>query len=153
MCGNEKWNLNVVYRYGHIDTWKSIGGTYQLTSIEDLVEFQHTDPACRQFCDSLVILSAVDYESHGVIGNVLPSGEFQICVPPTLTKSALVVTELASIPDMRVLEEAQQLRRGHTPYFPQPVTDDITPAAIMATEVVPVALQIDEIIREQVTDP
>jgi hypothetical protein len=24
----EKWNLNVVYRYGHIDTWKSIGGTY-----------------------------------------------------------------------------------------------------------------------------
>jgi RNase H-like domain found in reverse transcriptase len=82
------------------------------TSIEDLIESQHTNLKCRQLCDSLVISSAVDYDSHGVIGNVLPSGEFQICVPPTLTTSALVVTELASIPSMRVREDAQQLRRG-----------------------------------------
>jgi hypothetical protein len=38
-----------------------------LTSIEDLNESQHTDPKCRQICDSLVISSAVDYDSHGVI--------------------------------------------------------------------------------------
>jgi hypothetical protein len=48
-----------------------------LTSIEDLIEFQNMDPTCRQLCDSLVISSAVDYNSHGVIGNMLPSGEYQ----------------------------------------------------------------------------
>jgi hypothetical protein len=83
-----------------------------LSSTEDLIEFQLMDPTCRQLCDSLFILSAFDYESHEVIGNVLLSGEFQICVPPTLTTSALVVTELASIPYMMVREDAQQLRRG-----------------------------------------
>jgi hypothetical protein len=124
-----------------------------LTSIEDLVESQHVDPTCRQLCESLVISSAVDYDPHGVIGNVLPSGEFQICVPPTLTTSTLVVTELASIPDMMVREDAHHLRRGDTACFPQPVTDYMTQAASMATEVAPVALRIDEIIQEQATDP
>jgi RNase H-like domain found in reverse transcriptase/Reverse transcriptase (RNA-dependent DNA polymerase) len=124
-----------------------------LTSIEDLVESQHVDPTCRQLCESLVISSAVDYDSHGVIGNVLPSGEFHICVPPTLTTSTLVVTELASIPYMMVREEAHHLRRGDTACFPLHETDYMTQAAIMATEVAPVAIPIDEIIREQATDP
>jgi hypothetical protein len=83
-----------------------------LTFIEDLIESQHMDPKCRQLCDSLVISSAVDNDSHKVIGNVLLSGEFQICVPPTLTTSALDVTELSSITDMMVREDARQARRG-----------------------------------------
>jgi RNase H-like domain found in reverse transcriptase len=94
-----------------------------LTSSEDLVESQHVDPTCLQLCESLVISSAVDYDSHGVIGNVLPSGEFLICVPPTLTTSTLVATELTSIPDMIVREDAHHLRRGATACFPQHVTD------------------------------
>jgi hypothetical protein len=81
-----------------------------LTSVEDPIEFQHMDPTCRQLFDSLIISCAVDYDSHGVIGNVLPSGEFLICRPPTLTTSALDVTELVSIPDMKVREDGQQLR-------------------------------------------
>jgi hypothetical protein len=124
-----------------------------LTSIEDLVESQHVDPKCRQLCESLVISSAVDYDSHCVIGNVLPSGEFQIYVPSTLTNLTLVVTELASIPDMMVRENAHHLRRGDPACFPQHITDYMTQAAIMATEVAPVALQIDEIFREQAKDP
>jgi Integrase zinc binding domain len=67
--------------------------------------------------------------------------------------STLVVTELASIPDMMVREDAHHFRRGDTACFPQHVTEYMTQAAIMATEVAPVALLIDEIIREQVTDP
>jgi hypothetical protein len=111
------------------------------------------DPTCRQLFESLIISSAIDYDTHGVIGNVLPSGEFQICVPPTLTTSILVVTELASIPDMMVREDAHHLRSGDTACFPQHVMDYMTQAAIMETEVAPVALHIDEIIREQATDP
>jgi hypothetical protein len=34
-----------------------------LTSIEDMVESQHVDPTSRQLCESLVISSAVDYDS------------------------------------------------------------------------------------------
>jgi hypothetical protein len=77
-----------------------------LTFIEDLIESQHTDSTCRQLCNSFVISNAVDYDSHGVIGQVFPSEEFQICVPPTLTMSALVVMELSSIPDMMVRKDA-----------------------------------------------
>jgi hypothetical protein len=43
--------------------------------------------------------------------------------------------------------------KGGHGVFPQPITDDITPAAVMTMEVAPVALQIDVIKRAQATDP
>jgi hypothetical protein len=41
---------------------------------------------------------------------------------------------------------------GDTACFPKPVTDDMVTGAIMEMEVAPVALQIDEIIREEATE-
>jgi hypothetical protein len=58
-----------------------------LLLLENFRKHQATDEACCRLLDILDVSPTVDYDSHGVIGHVLRSGEFQPLLPAPIAKA------------------------------------------------------------------
>jgi hypothetical protein len=130
-----------------------------LLSAEDLVAHQHSDPTLRHISRSIGSDPSLEYDDFGAVGRVVPSGEFQVSLPPTLAANTPVtLVQPISYPtperDARVRGDAHHLRREVV----QGITSlqakfSASPSAVTAVvDTLPHALQTEEIIRKQATD-
>jgi transposase InsO family protein len=133
--------------------------------IELFRQLQAEDTSCRQLHHSMPYHPSIDLDETGVLGRVLPSGEFQVQIPHTL-QSSTPVTILADPndfhedPKLSAREDAHVLRREEyksksKPNFRilrNPRSSSTQVAASAEESVLPQALQTDEIIREQGQD-
>ena len=125
-----------------------------LLEVEDLIESQRIDQKCLDARDELTTFTGIDYDYHGLLGNILPSGEFQVLFPASCPMEANVAlfAELP-FPDSLARGDARRLRRGavYSVRSLAPIFSD--DAMVLLTASIPAAVQIEELIREQTTDP
>jgi hypothetical protein len=70
-----------------------------LLLLENFHEQQATEEACCHLVDTFDSSPTVDYDSHGVIGHVLRSGEFQPLIPAPFSQAApLTLLQEQTIP-------------------------------------------------------
>jgi hypothetical protein len=84
-----------------------------LLQVEDLIESQQADQQCLEARDGFITSTGIEYDYQGVLGQVLPSGEFSVMFPasgPTENNVALV-SELP-FPTSLARGDARRLRRG-----------------------------------------
>jgi transposase InsO family protein len=121
-----------------------------LLPVEDLVALQLEDDGCQQISLLLGNDSSLDVDHAGTLGHILPSGEFQVIMPHALESS----TPIAVIQDTSLVRgDAHELGREEVQGINHQVKFSRSTVIVTPTEVLPQALQLDELIREQATDP
>jgi hypothetical protein len=86
---------------------------------EDLILAQMTDPDCSRLLTDVGVHPQLDVDEFGVLGRVLPSGEFQVTIPPISNEVPLPVAVFEEVPlppetaDVIGDEDAPILRRGY----------------------------------------
>jgi hypothetical protein len=86
---------------------------------EDLILAQMSDTACSRLLTDVGVHPQLDVDEFGVLGRVLPSGEFQVTVPSFSNEFPLPIAVLAEVPlppetaDVIGDEDAPILRRGY----------------------------------------
>jgi hypothetical protein len=133
-----------------------------LLTVEYIREELQVEASYDRLSSALASASAVDYDDHGNVGLVLPSGEFQLILPTSIPNNSPVsVVQEVPYPKSLARRDARHLRRGevhgledYVPSDPQiaypcPIPVDMD---ILAIEPLPVALQVEEIVREQAAD-
>jgi RNase H-like domain found in reverse transcriptase/Integrase zinc binding domain/Integrase core domain len=133
--------------------------------LEDFIALQEKYPACRQL--AVPNANDVDRNLDGVIGTVLPDGEFTALLPESLRAHApITIVEEPPLPTARpprLRGDTSVLRRGVIAGirydFPQRgladlVTspEEVLVAPAQVDEVLPLALQLEEIRHEQAAD-
>jgi RNase H-like domain found in reverse transcriptase/Reverse transcriptase (RNA-dependent DNA polymerase)/Integrase zinc binding domain/Integrase core domain/Chromo (CHRromatin Organisation MOdifier) domain/Retroviral aspartyl protease len=122
--------------------------------VEDVRRLQEEDTASRHLTRHVGADPTVDHDNFGLVGRLLPSGEFQLSLPPpllALTPISIVETALdPDAPSCDVLEDASHLSKGEA----TDIQDTFSRFdASTVEEVLPQTLQLEEIIREQASDP
>lgn len=134
--------------------------------LEEFLVLQTDDLACRQLAAQHT--PDVDQNLDGVIGFVLPDGEFRVQLPASLqAQIPITIVEEPPLPisrPPRLRGDTSVLRRGvlagiRYDFPPRGLADLVSPseAVLAATtqteDVLPLALQLEEIRREQAADP
>jgi transposase InsO family protein len=96
----------------------------------------------------------IDVDEFGIVGNVLSSGEFLPLLPKSLTKSAPFEEVVAYQDSCLRREDAPVLRRGIYKVTPR-AEGEIFNASLAQRDTAPLprALQLEELLVEQATDP
>jgi Integrase zinc binding domain len=122
-----------------------------LLLVDNLRDIQTADSSCCQLSTLVGAHPLEDYDNFGVSGRLLPSGHFVPELPELLRKTTPVTVILdlplplpESPPHVRV--DASHLRMG---VQPDAISIDM---AYAADEVLPQALQLEELIAEQAQD-
>jgi hypothetical protein len=116
--------------------------------VEDLIESQQADQRCLDARDGLITATGVYYDYQGVLGQVLPSGEFAVMFPSSCPTEANVklFAELP-FPTSLARGDARRLRRGDASsvrssvrYMAQTPSDEVV---VLSTTPIPAAVQIE----------
>jgi hypothetical protein len=120
------------------------------------LEEQVSDTLCRQLSTLVGAHPSIDFDDFGALSHVPSSGEFQLALPKTLSRSTphTLFTELSFPPPEPIAcvrgdashlsrEEVLTANSNSTPVMAHTVTEAVLPQA----------LQLEEIIREQANHP
>ena len=141
---------------------------------EDLILAQMADPACSRLLTDVGVHPQLDVDEFGVLGRVLPSGEFQVTIPSFSNEVPLPITVCTEVPlppetaDVIGDEDAPILRRGVSIALDAPIvrrgvsiasiaastkfSPSISDIAVTSVDDLPQTIQLEELRREQKND-
>ena len=133
-----------------------------LLTVKYLRDELQEDASYDCLLSALASASAVDFDDHGNVGRVLPSGEFQLVLPSSIPMhSPVSVVQDIPFPTSLARRDARYLRRGevqglkdYNPSGPKLASPASSPVetAVFSVDPLPAALRLEEIIREQAAD-